>query len=135
MSRGQSGLNAGLVLLPDPGFTAGNLSLNYSADSLKNSNASAVPVTGTYSFWLVENIVMYAPAKKILGGQFTSMAGLNLANGSVTADLPITQFGVNAGGVGLTDTWVQPVNLGWHLNRADTWRGYAFVAPTGLFFP
>jgi hypothetical protein len=31
---GQQGLNAGV--LPDPGFTYANLTLNYSADTLKN---------------------------------------------------------------------------------------------------
>ena len=32
---GQQGLNAGV--LPDPGFTYANLTLNYSADTLKKS--------------------------------------------------------------------------------------------------
>jgi len=131
----QYGLNAGPALLPAPGFTFGSFGLNYSADSLKKSNASSVPVTGTYSFWMVENIFMYAPAKKILGGQFTSMAILNLANAAVNADIPIAEFGLSGGGEGLSDTWVQPVNLGWHLTRADTWVGYAFLAPTGAFSP
>jgi len=140
---GQYGLNAGAALLPPPGFTFANLDLNYSADTLKNANAVALPVTGNYSFWFVENLFFYAPHKKILGGQFTSMASLNLANGSLTADLQSPSFGVgggevfgiSGGGEGITDTWVQPVNLGWHLKRLDTWVGYAFVAPTGAFSP
>ena len=132
---GQYGLNAGPALLPPPGFTFSNMDLNYSADTLKNPNAVAVPVKGNYSFWLVENFFFYAPHHKILGGQFTSMASVNLANGSLTADFPAANIGISGGGQGLTDTWVQPVNLGWHLNRADTWVGYAFVAPTGAFSP
>ena len=132
---GQYGLNAGLAMQPDPGFTFVNLDLNYSADTLKNSNAVAVPVKGTFSFWLVENLFMYAPAHRVLGGQFASFASLNFSNGSLTADIPNTQFGLNAGSQGITDTWVQPFNLGWHLGRVDTWVGYAFVAPTGEFFP
>ena len=132
---GQYGLNAGPALLPAPGFTFANMDLNYSADTLKNSIAVAVPVTGNYSFWSVENMFFYAPNKKILGGQFTSMASLNLANASLTAEIPSTQLGVAGGGEGITDTWVQPVNLGWHLPRVDTWVGYAFVAPTGSYSP
>jgi hypothetical protein len=132
---GQYGLNAGIA--PDPGFTYANLDINYSADSLKNSSGSSVPgITGTYSFWVVENIFYYVPAKKILGGHFFTMAALNLANGSLTADLgnpPV--FSSNAGGEGMADTWVQPVNLAWNFKRADVWVGYAFVAPTGKFFP
>jgi hypothetical protein len=46
---GQYGLNAGIA--PDPGFTYANLTINYSADSLKNSSGSSVAgVTGTYGF-------------------------------------------------------------------------------------
>jgi len=135
MSQGQYGLNAGLALQPDPGFTFVNPDLNYSADTLKNSNAVAIPVTGNYSFWMVENMFMYSPAHKVLGGQFTTLAIVNLANASVTADIPGTRLGVAGGGQGISDTWVQPFNLGWHLGRVDTWVGYAFVAPAGDFFP
>ncbi len=132
---GQYGLNAGIA--PDPGFTYANLDINYSADSLKNSSGSSVPgISGTYSFWVVENFFYYVPAKKILGGHFFTMAGLNLANGSLTADLgnpPV--FSSNGGGEGMADTWVQPANLAWNFKRADVWVGYAFVAPTGKFSP
>jgi hypothetical protein len=57
--------------MPPPGFTFANLDLNYSADTLRNSNAVAVPVKGNYSFWMVENIFLYSPHKKILGAQFS----------------------------------------------------------------
>jgi hypothetical protein len=131
---GQYGLNAGIA--PDPGFTYANLTINYSADSLKNSSGNSVPgVTGTYAFWSVENIFYYVPAHKILGGKFFTMAALNLANGSLTADITPAQFPLNGGGEGMADTWVQPANIAWNFKRADVWVGYAFVAPTGKFFP
>ncbi len=131
---GQYGLNAGVA--PDPGFTFASLDINYSADSLKNSSGNSVPgVTGTYSFWAVENIFYYVPAKKILGGHFFTMASLNLANGSLTADITPAQFPLNGGGEGFADTWIQPANLAWNFKRADVWVGYAFVAPTGKFSP
>jgi hypothetical protein len=131
---GQYGLNAGIA--PDPGFTFASLTVNYSADSLKNSSGNSVAgVTGTYGFWAVENIFYYVPKTKILGGKFFTMASLNLANGSLTADITPAQFGLNGGGEGMADTWVQPANLAWSLKRADIWAGYAFVAPTGRFSP
>ena len=94
-----------------------------------------MPVTGTYGFWDVENIFSYVPARKIVGGKFMSMASLNLANGSLTGDIPAADFGISGGKEGMADTWVQPVNLSWHLSRADAWLGCAFVAPTGKFSP
>ena len=132
---GQYGLNAGVV--PDPGFTFANITVNYSADSLKDSGGNSVPgITGNYSFWAIENIFYYVPAKKFLGGHFFSMASLNLANGSLTADLGNPPaFSTNGGGEGMSDTWIQPANLAWSFKRADVWVGYAFMAPTGKFSP
>jgi hypothetical protein len=51
------------------------------------------------------------------------------------ADLTGTNLSTGRGGSGLGDTWVEPVNFGWHLKRADVNVGYAFVAPTGRFVP
>jgi hypothetical protein len=131
---GQYGLNAGVS--PDPGFTFASLTINYSADSLKDSNGNSVQgITGNYGFWTVENIFYYVPAHKILGGKFFTMASLNLANGSLTADITPAQFGLNGGGEGMADTWIQPANIAWNFKRADVWVGYAFVAPRENFLP
>ena len=58
-----------------------------------------------------------------------------IASGALT--LPLLRNGITAGtgGLGLADTWFQPVTLGWHLPRADVWAVYAFVAPTGRYTP
>ena len=130
---GQYGLNAGVI--PDPGFTYENLALNYSANSLNDSNGNGLPgVTGTYSFWVDENVFMFVPKYKILGGYFAPYASVNVANGSLVADFG-SIFGTQAGGAGLADTFVSPVNMGWHFSRLDLNAGYAFTAPTGRFTP
>lgn len=129
---GQFGLNAGVV--PDPGFTYENLALNYSASQLNNSNGNAITgLTGTYSFWVDENILMYVPKYKFLGGYFAPYISLNFANGSLVADIVGTNLGANGGGAGFADTYVEPLNLGWHLKRADVNVGYGFFAPTGRY--
>ena len=132
---GQYGLNAGV--LPDPGFTYANMDINYSADSLNNSDGNAVPLTGSYDIWAIENIFYYVPKFKVLGGRFAPMIIVpTLANGSVTlGSLNSPNAAINAGGFGLADTWVQPVTLGWNFKRLDTYVGYAFVAPTGRYTP
>jgi hypothetical protein len=129
---GQYGLNAGVI--PDPGFTYQNLALNYSASTLNDANGHAVTrLTGTYQFWLDENIFMFVPKYKFLGGYFAPYALVNLANGSLVADIVGTNLGANGGGTGLADTLVSPFNMGWHLSRLDLNVGYAFVAPTGRY--
>jgi hypothetical protein len=131
---GQYGLNAGVA--PDPGFTYQNLALNYSANTLNDSNGNSHhDITGTYQFWVDENILVFVPNHKILGGYFMPYISLNVANGSLVADLVGTDLSANAGGSGLADTFVEPVNFGWHFSRADVTAGYAFTAPTGSFTP
>lgn len=126
---GQSGLNAGV--LPNPGITCADLTFNYSASTLRDAKGNSIPVTGTYSFWVVENVLYYVPKTKVLGGELAFQILMPVANGSLT----VPGFGVDAGGAGYSDTWVQPMTLGWDLKRASTWVGYAFTAPTGRFTP
>jgi hypothetical protein len=131
---GQYGLNAGV--LPDQGITYVNLDLNYNAGQLNFANGTPVKATGTYNVWVMENILFYVPKFKILGAKFAPyIAFPTVATGSLT--LPFLGNGVTVGtsGFGLADTWFQPLNLGWHLPRADVWAGYAFMAPTGIYKP
>ena len=118
---GQMGLNAGVT--PDPGFTYSNMAINYSAGKLNDSNGNAVQgITGTYAFWVDENVFAYVPKFKILGAKFVPMAIVSFANGSLVAELSVTP-GTNlspvAGGSGIADTFIQPVGLSWSWKRAD----------------
>src|SRR5271169_2815537 len=130
---GQFGLNAGVI--PSPGITYANMPLSYSASQLNNSSGSPVQgVTGTYSIWVDENVVYYVPSHKILGGYFMPYIDLNWATGSLVADITGTNLSGRGGGSGFADTYVQPLNLGWHFGkRVDFNAGYAFVAPTGRY--
>ena len=133
---GQFGLNAGVV--PDPGITYGNLTVNYSASRLNDSDGNRIlqNVTGTYSFWANENIIYAVPDHKFLGGHYAPYISVNVANGSLVADIPGTNLGVNGGGAGLADMYFQPVNLGWHFGkRVDFNAGYSFFVPTGRYTP
>jgi hypothetical protein len=131
---GQYGLNAGVV--PDPGFTYLNMAMNYSASQLNDSHGNHLPrLTGTYSFWVNENILMYLPNKKILGGYYVPYIDLNWANGSLVAAIQGTNLSSNGGGSGFADIFVVPANFGWHFSRADVNAGYGFFAPTGRYTP
>ena len=130
---GGYGLNAGAI--PDPGITYANLALNYSASQLNDSNGNRIlrNVTGTYSFWVDENIIYYVPNHRFLGGYFMPFA-VNIANGSLVAEINGTNLGASGGGAGLADTYVQPLNIGWHFGkRVDFIAGYSFFAPTGRY--
>ena len=131
---GQYGLNAGV--LPDPGVTYANLTLNYNAGQLNFANGDPTRLKGTYNVWAMEDIIFYVPNFKIFGAKFAPFISYpTIATGSLT--LPFLGNGVTAGtgGFGLADTWFQLANLGWHLPRADVWTGYAFMVPTGRYTP
>ena len=132
---GQFGLNAGVI--PDPGITYANLAINYSAGQLNDSAGNKISgITGTYSFWSDENILYYVPNHKILGGYFMPYISINVANGSLVADIAGTNLSANGGGGGFADLWAQPINIGWHFaKRVDFNIGYAFTAPTGRYTP
>ncbi len=127
---GQEGLNSGT--LPAPGWTLANLDLGYSAHTLNGPNGNAIPVTGSDSVWVVQNEIGYVPRFKILGGNLEFVIDQpSVANGSLT----VPQFGIDGGGFGWMDTFVQPFTLGWHFKRADVNTAYAFLAPTGRYTP
>lgn len=130
---GQFELNAGII--PDPGVTYGNLAFNYSAGQLNGPNGNKIPgITGTYSFWVDENVLYFIPRHKFLGGYFMPYAVLSYANGSLVADITGTNLTANGGGGGFADSYFQPLNIGWHFGkRVDFNAGYAFFAPTGRF--
>jgi len=69
-------------------------------------------VSGTYSFWVDENILFFVPKYKILGGYFAPYIALNPASGSLVADITGTSLSTGGGGSGLGDNWVQPANRG-----------------------
>jgi hypothetical protein len=131
---GQFELNAGVI--PDPGVTYANLAFNYSASQLNGPKGNQVPgITGTYSFWVEENVIYFVPEHKFLGGYFMPYAVLSYASGSLVADIPVVPgASLSGGGSGFADSYFQPVNIGWHFGkRVDFNAGYAFFAPTGRF--
>jgi hypothetical protein len=127
---GQVGLNAGI--LPSPGLTYVNMDINYDADAFNGPKGNAVPVTGTYNVWAVEDIFYYVFNGKLLGGNYGMMVIFPTpATGSLVADITnpnLPNLSATAGGSGLGDLFLQPFTLGWHLKRADLQVAEAFVA-------
>lgn len=127
---GQFGLNSGVM--PETGFTYANITVNYFADTLNNSNGNTTPSTGSYNLWAIENIFIYEPNFNVLGGKMVfSAIAPTFANGSVTEE----NLGFQAGGFGVADIFIQPLTLSWRFSRADVWVGDGFVAPTGRYTP
>jgi len=134
---GQSGLNAGVM--PSPGITYVNMDINYNAGSFNGPQGNAVPATGTYDVWAIENIFYFVPQLNVLHGNLGSMIMFPTpATGSVVADIStpingVPDLTVAGGGSGIADLWLQPLTLGWHLKRADFYVGDGLMIPTGRY--
>jgi hypothetical protein len=130
---GQFELNAGVI--PDPGITYANMPISYSATQLNGPGGNKIPgITGTYSFWVDENVIYFIPKHKFLGGYFMPYIDINAATGELVASFTGTNLSGAGGGSGFADTFVEPLQMGWHFGkRVDFVAGYGFVAPTGRF--
>jgi len=128
---GQYGLNAGI--LPSPGFTYANMEINYDTGTINDASGDGHKLPVSLNIWVIENIFMYVPNTKFLGGNLGfSIVFPTLAN----ASLDLSEAGVNGASTeGLSDTWIQPFTVGWHLKRADIQVGDAFMVPTGRYTP
>src|ERR1700722_11646403 len=135
---GQVGLNAGVM--PAPGFSYVNIDVNYRSSAFNGPNGSAIPVTGNYNVWAVENMFYGVLDTHLLGANILFALGITPATGSLDADIPTQNPGIPnltaaAGGGGLADTLVEPIGLAWHLKRADFQVGEALIVPTGRYTP
>ena len=132
---GQMGLNAGI--LPAPGFSYVNMDINYNAGTFNGPQGNAIPVTGTYNVWAVENIFYYVPNMKLFGGNIGLMImPVTYASGSLDADISnpsAPNLSAAAGGSGLADLFMQPFTIGWHRKRFDLTVADGFMIPTGRF--
>jgi hypothetical protein len=135
---GQVGLNAGVT--PAPGFSYTNITVNYSSGAFNGPSGTAIPVTGNYGVWAVENLFWYVPNLNVLHGNLAMYLLLTPASGELVADIQTQNPGIPnlsaaGGGSGLADLFIQPIGLGWHLKRADLQVMEGVMLPTGRFTP
>ncbi len=126
---GFNATNSGV--LPEPGLTYANTFLDYSFNQVKGPNGERLNVNGTASVFVDVNVFLYVSKKKILGANYAVAAGLPVSNSAIES----VTLGAVAGGGGFSDSFYQPITLGWHFKRADIQAAYAFFAPTGRFSP
>ena len=127
--KGDFGLGAGTQAPPGPYY--GTIFYWYGTDTINDRDGNKItPGSGGSSL----NIFAFVPLlnvvtkQKILGASY----GFVVAPGLLNSSLESPRFPQNPG-PGLGDTYVQPINLGWHLKQADVVAGYGFYAPTGRY--
>jgi len=129
--KGDNGLLSGSQ--PPPGLYTLASYYRYSGDSLRNSNGdeivldpqqrSAITATGFFV-----PIVLYVTKAKVFGADYGFLVAPGFLNKRVEA--PILSLD-DQSNTKLTDTYFQPVRLGWHRKQSDYLAGLGFFAPTG----
>jgi hypothetical protein len=134
-TKGDFGLQAGSQ--PPPGiYVVAPMYYRYDGDSLKNSDGESVRLDPNEQGSLEANAYIFGfiwvSKFKILGGNYSFQ--IYPAFTDNTLEVPFLDL-EDSVDTGFTDLYFQPVNLGWHTDRADFITGLGVYAPTGKYEP
>jgi hypothetical protein len=100
----------------------------YTADQIKDREGNQLR-TGSLDAALFGVALNVVTTKKIAGGTYGFLVALPWANNRVQG---ANDFDSNPGS-GLTDMFLQPINLGWRTPRVDFTIAYGLYLPTGRY--
>ncbi len=128
--HGDFGLQSGSQ--PPPGFNLSIMYLRYSADVLRDKNGNEIrpDVPGTIATNGIAPGIYYVTEKKIFGANYGLMVFPAFTDNKL--EVPVLSVDQEQS-FGLTDLYIQPLNLGWHRERADFIAGFGLYAPTGRY--
>jgi hypothetical protein len=124
--KGDAGLKSGSQ--PPPGYYVAVPLWFYTADAVKGREGNEV-LTGNLDAAVFGVALNGVTGAKLLGANYGFLVVLPWANNRVQG---ASDFDSNPG-TGLTDMYVQPINLGWHRPRADVVAAYGLFIPTGRY--
>jgi hypothetical protein len=134
-TKGDFGLQSGTQ--PPPGLLITPMYYRYSGDTLRDSNGDKISLDPQERGSLDANayvlgFIWVSDDLKILGGNYSFQAFPALTDN--TLEVPILGLDDSVD-TGFSDLYFQPINLGWHTDRADFIAGLGVTAPTGKYEP
>ncbi|MGZ8842913.1 MAG: SphA family protein [Pyrinomonadaceae bacterium] len=123
--RGDTGLKSGSQ--PGPGVYITGLVYYYSAQEIVDKDGTRFNRVSIDQY-LPAAALTYVSKKKFLGGNYSATVVLPLLNLAIA-----TPQSTETSGMGYSDTFVQPIQLGWHKKRYEAVAGYGVYIPTGRF--
>jgi hypothetical protein len=124
--KGDAGLKSGSQAPPGT-YVAVPLYF-YTADQIKDRDGNELR-TGSLDATVFGVALNVVTTKRIAGANYGFLVALPWANNRVQG---VNDFDSNPG-AGLTDLFIQPINLGWHKPRADAEVAYGLYLPTGRY--
>jgi hypothetical protein len=127
--KGDAGLKSGSQAPPGAYFVVPMWF--YNADKLKDrdGNELSQALSGSLNASVLSVAFSRVTTKKLFGANYAFLAALAWANNRVQG---AEDFDSDPG-AGLTDAFVQPINLGWHWSRADVTAAYGVYVPIGRY--
>ena len=123
--RGDSGLQSGTQ--PGPGVYISGVLYFYDSHEIVDRNGTRFNRVAINQV-IPAAALTYVSKKKFLGGNYSATVVLPLLNLAIGTPQDDSQTGL-----GYSDTYVQPLQLGWHKKRYDALAGYGVYIPTGRF--
>jgi len=123
---GFNATNSGVM--PEPGLSYANFFMDYSFNQFRSASGATVAENNAAVFIDI-NAFEWVTKKKVLGGNYALAALLPFSNSSISSPT----LGAIGGGGGFSDSFYQPLTLGWRFKRTDIQVAYGFFAPTGRF--
>ena len=126
--RGSVGLKAGSQPPPHI-YVVAPLLYVYKTDDVRDRNGDKLPIDANITTQAFGAGLNWVTTKKILGANYGMEVLFPLG---MNNRIQGTEIDANPG-AGLTDTLIEPLQLGWHFKRADAVAGYAIFVPTGRY--
>jgi hypothetical protein len=134
-TKGDFGLQSGSQAPPGV-YVVAPMYYRYDGDSVKNRNGDTVRLDPEERGSLDVNAyvlgLVWVSDFKILGANYSFQIFPAFTDN--TLEIPILDLDESVD-TGFTDLYFQPVNLGWHRDRADFIAGLGVFAPTGKYEP
>ena len=119
---------------PRPGFYLSAFYVRYDGDTLRDRNGDSIAIDPSEAGSIDVNGyaagLVWVSKKKLWGANYSAMVFPGLTDNVLAAPILDLQQKTSSGP---TDVYVQPINLGWHTDRADYTAGLGVFAPTGRY--
>lgn len=130
--RGDYGLTSGSQ--PEPGWYVSMFYVAYETDKVVDRNGDRISfdpsLPGSVTAQGIAPFGWWVSKKKILGANYSLAVSPSFANNKIQA--PVLGLDEKTG-YDLGDLYFQPINLGWHKERADFTAGVGVFAPIGQY--
>ena len=124
---GSEGIKA--ATLPPPGLYLKTYSSFYTANVLKGTDGSSVPLGMDLNAFALVPRLIWMTDKKILGADY----GMDVLVPLIYTDFELSEIGVKDNDFCLGDICVEPIDLAWHGERYDIGAAAALWMPTGKY--